>query len=117
MAFSIEEALVGWLPDALGVPSYTEVPDPRPEEFSTVERTGGTATVGIDSPTVAVQLWAGSKARAEELALDCRDMLLERAAGLIPQVRGVSITGGPYPFPDEDSRTHRYQISVALTTE
>lgn len=116
MAFSIEAALVAWLPDAVGVPSYAEVPDPRPDEFTTVERVGGTSSVGIDAPVVAVQAWAKSRARAEEIALDVRDMVLVRGPDLVPEIRGVTVAGGPYQFADPDSRQERYQIQFSFTT-
>ena len=69
MAFNVEAALIAWLPGKVGAPAYAQAPDPRPESFLTVERTGGTATIGIDYPTVAVRAWAGSAYGASDLAL------------------------------------------------
>ena len=71
MAFSIVSALVAWLPGEVGVPCYGKVPADRPESFCDVSRSGGSATVGIDRPVVAVRCWAGSPAEAEALALEC----------------------------------------------
>lgn len=116
MPFSIEAALVAWLPGAVGAPCFAEVPPERPGKFLTVERTGGSAAIGIDRPALAIQAWAGSKYDAQELALAARDAMLYRSVG-IPQVRGCSINSGPYPFPDEDSGQHRYQLYVNMTTE
>lgn len=116
MAFSIEAALVSWLPGVLGVPCYAEVPGERPEEFCTVERTGGSAGIGVDRPSVALQLWAPTKLRAQELALAARDAALYRAVE-IPQVRSCSVNSGPYSFPDPDSRSPRYQLYLDLVTE
>lgn len=113
--FSIEEALISWLPDATGLPAYAEVPSQRPQEFLTVERVGGPTETGIDRPAVAIQVWAASRARAEEIALDCRQMMAERAAECIPQIRSVSCSA-THPFPDPDSRAERYQLSLSLVT-
>lgn len=116
MPYSIEDALVAFIPDAVGVTAYHRVPPVRPGEFATVERTGGRASAGIDRPTVAIQVWAASRERAEEVALDLRDMLVLRAGDLIPKVRSVQVTG-PYDFPDPDTDQNRYQIAVDLVTE
>ena len=116
MPFSIEAALVAWLPGVLDAPCYAEVPAERPESFLTVERTGGSATYGIDRPSLAIQAWGPSKLEAQSLALKARDAMLYRAVE-IPQVRGCSVNSGPYPFPDADSGQHRYQLYVNMTTE
>ena len=114
--FSIEEALIGWLPGEIGVPCFAYRPEGAPARFATVERTGGGSTAGIDSPAVTVQLWAPTKGEAERLGLAARDALLYRATG-IPGVWGCSINSGPYSFPDPDSRCQRYQIYANFTTE
>ena len=116
MAFSIEAALIAWLTGQTGAPCYAEVPAERPDEFCTVERTGGPASIGIDNPSVAIQAWGPTKYRAQELAIKVRDAMLYRAVE-IPQVRGCTVNSGPYPFPDEDSGQHRYQLYVNMTTE
>lgn len=116
MSYSIEDALVAFIPDAVGVTAYHRVPPVRPGEFATVERTGGRASVGIDRPSVAIQVWAASRERAEEVALDLRDMLVLRAAELIPEVRSVQVTG-PYDFPGQETDQNRYQLHVELVTE
>lgn len=115
MAFSIIQALIEWLPGEIGVPAHDAPPDPRPRRFATVERVGGESAVGIDRPVLAVQLWAPTNAEAEELALECRDALNLRAAS-IPCVHGVH-AGSPVSFPDPDSRSARYQITVRATTQ
>lgn len=115
MAYSIEEELVSWLPGEVGVPCLGEVPEDPPDEFLTVERTGGGCSPGIDRPEVAVQAWARTKARAGQLALAARDALALRGA-TVPGVRSCTVNSGPYPFPDQDQRRSRYQIFVAMAT-
>lgn len=116
MAFAIEETLIAWLPGETGAPAYSAPPEEYPEKFLTVQRTGGSASPGIDEPAVAVQAWASTRLAAERLALSARDALLYGAVE-IPQVRACSINSGPYLFPDEDSGLQRYQVYANLVTE
>ena len=116
MAFSVEEALVGWLPTVVGAPCYAEVPADRPSEFVTVERTGGGSEIGIDRPSVAIQAWAPSRLEALRLALEVRDAMALRAVE-VDGIRSCSVNSGPYSFPDPDGRGARYQLYVDMTTE
>lgn len=113
-AFDIEQALVEWLPDKLGVPCSAEVPDPRPDAFVTVERTGGGSSLGVDRPFLAVQAWGASAAEASELALSARDALV-LDSWEIPEVCRCTVSG-VYRFPDPDSRQARYQLDVEAVT-
>lgn len=110
--FDVEAALVAWLPGAVGVPCFADVPDPRPETFLTVERTGGSSSLGVDRPGVAVQAWAPTRERAANLALTARDALILRSIE-VPQICRCSVDS-VYNFPDPDSRGARYQLSVSL---
>lgn len=116
MAFNVEASLIEWLPGKVGAPAYAQVPDPRPDAFLTVERTGGIATIGIDSPTVAVSAWAASAYDASQLALKVRDAMLLEAVE-IPQIRHVDVGSGPCSAPDPDSRMQRYQAVFNMVTE
>ena len=115
MAFSVIAALVAWLPDVIGAPAFGTVPDPRPTSFVDVSRTGGDASIGIDSPVIAIRCWSGSAYEAEALALKVRDAMLLRAVE-IPQVRGVTVNSGPYDS-TESSRQPSQQVVFNLTTE
>lgn len=110
--FDVEQALVEWLPGAVGVPCFADVPDPRPDSFLTVERTGGSSSLGVDRPGVAVQAWAPTRERASRLALTARDALVLRSAE-IPEICRCSVDS-VYNFPDPDSGSARYQLSVSL---
>lgn len=109
----VEAALVAYLSERLGTPAFGEAPDPRPEEFLTVERDGGATEAWRDLPAVAVQCWAGSKHRAGALASRAAAALL--AFEREPRVMRVEVTGS-YPFPDPDSRQHRYQVTASIVT-
>lgn len=116
MSFNVEASLIAWLPDKVGAPAYAQVPDPRPDAFLTVERTGGIATIGIDNPTVAVSAWAETAYEASQLALKVRDAMLMDAVE-IPQIRHVDVGSGPYSDPDSESRMQRYQTVFNMVTE
>lgn len=114
MAFDIEQALIDWLPGKIGCECLAEAPDPRPERFVTVERTGGEASLGVDRPMLAVQAWGKSSEDASALALAARDALVGDFWEL-PEVCRCSVSS-IYRFPDPDSRQARYQLDVEAVT-
>lgn len=64
-----EFRLVGWLSRGVDVPVSSQVPNPRPERFVTVQRTGGpTRDLIIDDAQIDVFCWAESEAEAAKLA-------------------------------------------------
>lgn len=111
----IERALVEWLPAATGIEWYGDVPDPRPERFGTVERTGGPSgrDVVIDDPMVAIQVWGKSRSDAKDLALAVRDALPALAGH--SGVKSVEITS-LYNFPDQKGNNARYQLVAQFAT-
>lgn len=110
---NVEAWLIAHLSEALGVPAYADVPEERPSEFVTVERTGGASELFRDMPTVAVQCWAVTRYEASEMALKARDACMDY--GSAPNVCRVSVQS-MYDFPDPDSRQPRYQLVVELVT-
>lgn len=114
MSFDVLSALCAWLGDKTGAPASVVVPDPRPEEFITVERVGGESLMGRDEPNLAVQTWGGTYERAYALALQVRDLLIWNATMEIPQVCSTEV-GSIYEFTDE-SRQPRFQLDVYLVT-
>lgn len=105
-----EAILVSYL-NGVGFQAFGGVPESRPGEFVTVERTGGRRTRVIDSGTYAVQVWAGSTAEAMTLANRVADLLVDapRVVDAVASVDVVSV----YNFPDPDSRQARYQLTVS----
>lgn len=116
MIFNVEAAIVAWLAERLDCPVCVQVPADRPARFVTVQRTGGSMTVGIDNPVIAVDAWGETAHEASELALRVRDLMLYRAVE-IPEVRHVDVGGGPYLSPDAASRQPAYRMTFNMTTE
>lgn len=114
MSFDVISALCSWLPGRVGAPCSSTVPASPPDEFVTVERTGGAYSLGRDEPNLAVQCWAADEAEAYVLALAAREALL-LCWQEIPEVCRAEV-GSIYSFPDPDTRRWRYQLDVYLVT-
>lgn len=114
MSFNVIAATCDWLRDYLAVPCSSQVPATRPDEFVTVERTGGSLSLGKDAPNLAVQAWSTTDAKAYSLALAAAEVLRNMREG-VPEVCSVEVSS-IYAFPDPDSRSYRYQISASMVT-
>lgn len=112
--FSVTEAMVAWLSD-MGYPTSTRAPQGATGPFLTVERVGGSVRGMVDHATVAVQVWAPTEDRAEAIANATR---LELVTSRPPAgVHSVRVNAGPYPFPDEATRTPRYQLALDVSCQ
>lgn len=109
--YSITEQFVIWL-NELGYRASTYPPESG-NEFVTVERTGGSVTDMVDHPTIAIQAWAKTETRAEEIILEIRDEAL--LSSMPDGVNSIFVNAGPYPFWDEYTRLPRYQIVFDVT--
>lgn len=109
-AAMIERPLAEWEVESI----TTEVPNPRPDRFITIERTGGISDRWQDRPQVAIQCWAKSRWEAEELASRVKTWVNE-VLRYHPQVSRVGV-GWSYNFPDPDSRQPRFQVLVDFRT-
>lgn len=104
--YSVTEQFVAWLSN-LGYEASTQPPISG-DEFVTVERTGGTVADLVDHPVMAVQAWAKTDTRAEEMANAIR---LAAVTGALPYgVHRCDVNAGPYPYWDESTRLPRYQV-------
>lgn len=112
----VEAAVIAYLTENLDCTAYAEVPSERPERFVTVERTGGGSIFhgGVDRPTVAVQSWETSRAKASALAVEV-DALMARIADSVENVMGCELNSLTN-FPDPDSEQSRYQGLYELVT-
>lgn len=112
---SAEELVIDFLNPRLVPRVTTRVPNPRPESFVQVRRTGGAAQNRVvDRPQITVTSWHESdEAAAEAVALTCRDALLSDHVDM-PLVRGVTESGGLYYDPDPDSGSPRYTFTVSM---
>lgn len=103
--YSVTEQFVKWL-SAQGYAAST-YPPKSGNEFVTVERTGGAVVDMVDRPEIAVQTWAQTEERAEEMAISIRDSLLLES--LPYGFHHVSVESGPYPYWDDSTGLPRYQ--------
>lgn len=114
--YSVTEQMVAWLTN-LGLRASTRVPKgapKNPSEFVTVERVGGHVADMVDHPTIAVQTWAQTEARAEEMANEIRlAALYSRPRG----VHSIRVNSGPYVFYDQYTLCPRYQIAFDITSQ
>lgn len=111
--YSVVSAFIQWLND-LGFDAHSYPPKDS-TEFVTVERTGGGVVDLVDRPSLAIQTWAKTETRAEDMANAIRYALLtsEPPNG----VHSVSINTGAYRFYDEDTRLPRFQIYIDVVSQ
>lgn len=97
---------------ATGIKVFLDVPADRPEEFATVELTGGSGDRFMRRAVLAVQSWASTRRRAAEMA-----MAVEAAVPSLMDEQNVfrAVANGSYRWPDHDSGQPRYQTTVELT--
>lgn len=109
----VEAKVIAFL-SGRGWDAYADVPSDRPGEFVVVERTGGRRRYRtIDEPMLTVQCWSTTRAKASDMAYRvARDaeMLIE-----VPGVNSVAVES-VYNYPDLDSGTPRYQMTLSLVT-
>lgn len=111
--YSITEQFVAWL-SGYGYSAST-YPPATGDEFVTIERTGGAVADLVDHPMIAVQTWAQTEERAEEMANEIRNkaLLSTRPVG----VTRIDVNSGPYSYWDESTRLPRYQIVFDVTCQ
>nr|WP_300338832.1 hypothetical protein [Actinomyces sp.] len=110
------EALRADVEQTLGVPAYAQMPNPRPEVFVYLDRSGGPLGLSSDSPTITLEAWAASKYRAHTLAQRLRDHVVRRLPPLVGGIRVVSrreVTGLSYE-PPAVSGAFRYRFTVQI---
>ena len=106
-----EAHLIQLLGVALGDTNvYGSVPATRPDQFVTIERTGGPRDLWVDEGMYAIQCWSTNRNKAAAFASDVADAFLSLPAtnGRVGSTGVVSI----YNFPDPDSGQARYQITA-----
>lgn len=109
----VERIVAQRLMSATGIKAVLEVPDDRPDEFISVEMTGGTRErMCIRRASLAVQSWAQTRLRAAEIA-----RLVEQTTPSLADEQNIfrAVANGTYRWPDPDSGQARYQTNVELT--
>lgn len=118
----VEAALVGWLPDALtphvaGVPVSTGTPNPRPDRFIRIQRTGGPKTGPVvDGAQVTVECWDQTAWQAADTASIVRAVLNGATNVRTPSgalIYRVDEFGGPALLPDPSGQP-RYSWTVQV---
>lgn len=94
-----------------GVRWSTKVPNPRPDEFGRVLRTGGPAeTLVTENAQITLEGWALTEARASAILNLGRAIAFEFNGTLF----GVTEIGGPINLPDPDSSQYRYTATLGV---
>ena len=108
----IERVAAQRLMDSTGIKAVLEVPAERPDEFISVEMTGGSGDRFTRSASLAVQSWAKTRRRAAEIA-----RLVEEAVPDIADEPNVfrAVANGSYRWPDPEAGHERYQTNVEIT--
>lgn len=114
----IEGALVAYLSPLLGVHVGTKVPNPAPDAFIRVTRTGGGRQSIIEErPTMLFEVWAADSVEALTLAAQCWRHVNDCEQTFIAD--GVWCTtsepSSPINFPDPNYETRdRYQFYAPM---
>lgn len=118
----VEGLLADYLRAELGSrPGYTDmsvstkIPNPRPERFVRVMRTGGsTPSLVVDDATILVEAWANKESDAVALAQLCRGLMrvLDVVSGV--QFYRVDTFSAPANLPDPNSGQVRYTATYAV---
>lgn len=105
----IEALLVEYLSETLDIPVAADVPEVMPDEFISLERTGGQFNqMVLDNPSVAIQVWSTSRASAKNRAYEV-DRLVRAMTDVYTDVVRAD-RNSLYNFPDPGAKKARYQI-------
>lgn len=109
---SVEATLIQWL-NSQGFEAAHSRPDTdAPSELLTIQRVGGSRqSVATISPTIVIQCWSTSMAKAADLA-ERVDKIMPRFA-FEPDIHRVD-PGSIYEFPGAN-REPRYQATYTIT--
>lgn len=106
------------LTDALSVPVSTQVPNPRPDEFVTLEGTGGPGRAGVVhyGVTVMYRGWGLSEPAAWNVASAARSALWGVEESIVAGVQFYRVreAGGLALVPDPVSASPRWQGTFSL---
>lgn len=104
-----------FLAEDTGQDVQTQIPGDRPDVFTHLWRSGGSAANRVvERPIITITAWDVSATAAHDRLQECREALLNRA-GSMPLVRRVDEITGPYWDPDPDSNAPRYSMNVRPT--
>lgn len=111
---NIQARARAYLADALGVPVVVSVPDPRPQSFVLVMRSGGGRSDAVrDIAGLDVEAWAATEAEASALMYEVADLMeaFEHEQG-IARVDEETMRSDR----DIDTMSPRWYASYTITT-
>lgn len=115
----ITSAFIGHLSGLLAVPVSSATPNPRPDEFVTVNVLGGAGRTNVVTyrASVTYEAWAQTEPAARDLAHQARTELLALGATVHDGVTIYSVTdvGAPGTLPDPVSAQHRWVGTIEAT--
>lgn len=110
-------AAAAYLDSVLSVAVVTHVPNPRPDEFVTLRRTGGPReTLVSDGAQITVESWGPDDETAHDNAQTARAYLHAAAGTVIEGVQfyRVDELAGPVNLPDPESAQSRFTFTVIV---
>jgi hypothetical protein len=111
------EIVCDYLDQFFAEPVRSKIPNPRPDAFITVTRTGGPRrNLVTDEPQVTVESWAQSDEEAQDIAQIARAYLGAMVGEVVngAAVYRVDELSGPANLPDPLSEQPRYSQSFAI---
>ena len=113
-----EQLVAGYLSSQLdGRPVGTRVPNPRPDRFHVVKRTGGPrATLVTDAAQLTVESWSIVESQAATDAQMARALILALPGETLDGQQVIAVTefSGPANLPDPASGQPRYSQTLAV---
>lgn len=106
----VEATVARRLSEAMGTPAYLDAPKDAPEEFLTVEQTGGGGSY-MEAVHLDIDCWARTRKRAKALSR----LVAVAAADLDeePNIFGPRVES-TYRMNDPDTGRPRYVVSLTL---
>lgn len=108
---NVEKVVIGWLDDHAGItwPVHGDMPDPRPDKFILVDRTGGPReAMVLDAAEILIEVYhKGSREMASDEANKIADMIPELAQ--IEHITRAKVNS-VIKLDDTLGKYYRYQI-------
>lgn len=109
--------LKDYLDPLLSVPVVGNVPDPRPDSFVQIKRSGGASQLARDTPLVDVFSWALTDAAAEDLCMAVRSHITDLENSLLGgrQVYRLEEFLGPTDDSDPETGLSRWWMTFSIS--
>ena len=102
----IEEIILKYLEENLGIPVFMELPTNLPKKFIVVDKTGTAMENYIKAATFAIQSYDETKFKTAFLNEQVKDAMLK--INTLNEVSSVKLNSD-YPFTDVSRKRYRYQ--------